>query len=472
MKEKFLKDLGIYGVSTLLVRLINFILIPVFARVLGPVSYGVLDLINVLTYITSVFVFLEMYQSVARFYNDGNSVEQKQIVSTGLWHYLYAIILLLIIVFLFQEELSVWLTESPDDKGIVYLAFVAAACMSLFNYLQTIQRFALQSTGYAMANVACVLSTVLVSIALVVYYDQGLKGVFIGQIAGAVVGIAFGIRKHIHELHGLPDRALWIKMLAFSSPLTISAVLLYLMNYIDRMMIKEILGLSSVGMYAVIFRIAAVPMLAMNIIGNSLLPHIYRDYKESKKVAEFGEIYHFIWLGGLLLIGWMAWLSPEIIRIMAGSQYSENTYLFPVMLISGFLLHYSYLFVGLFLDHKTRMNAYLYLLGLVFVFAINLCLLPVYGLAGSAIGSFCTALLILVTQFYFSQKAFYFPISIKTLVSQGLLVMIPLLLLFYWGYQHKSLDLLFRLVMASLITIVLLYFSRKSWLGLIKARQQ
>lgn len=471
MKEKFLKDLGIYGVSTLLVRLINFILIPVFARVLGPVSYGVLDLINVLTYITSVFVFLEMYQSVARFYNDGNREEQQQIISTGLWHYLYGILVLLFVVFLFQEELSIWLTDSPDDRGIVFLGFVATAFMALFNYLQTIQRFSLNSSGFAIANVACVLSTVLVSIAMVVYNEQGLKGVFIGQIAGAVVGIAFGIRKHIHDLHASPNRVLWLKMLTFSSPLIISAVLLYLMTYIDRMMIKEYLGLASVGIYAVIFRIAAVPMLVMNIVGNSLLPHIYRDYKEPKKVSEFGEIYHLIWLGGLLLIGWMAWLSPEIIRMMAGPQYINSAYLFPVMLISGFLLHFSYLLVGLFLDHKTKMNAYLYLLGLIFVFAINLYLLPVFGLAGSAISSFCTALLIMVTQFYFSQKAFYFPISIKTLIAQGLLTILPLLFLFYAGYQQKSPDLWFRLVMASLITIVMLYFSRKLWLPLMKLQR-
>lgn len=471
MREKFLKDLGIYGVSTLLVRLINFMLIPVFARVLGPVSYGVFDLINVLTYLTSVFVFLELYQAVARYYNDGSREEQQQIVSTGLWHYLFAGVVLLFIVYLLEEDLSIWLTHDADDKGIVYLAFAAAAIMALFNYLQHVQRFALQSSAYAMANVACVLTTVLVSIALVVYNDLGLKGVFMGQIAGGLVGMALGVRKNHHELRGSPNRTLWLKMLAFSAPLTLSAALLYLMNYIDRMMIKEYLGLAAVGMYAVIFRIAAVPMLAMNIVGNSLLPHIYRDYKDAKKVKEFGEIYHLIWLGGMLLIVWMAWLSPEIIYIMAGPQYSQYAYLFPVMLLSGFFLHFSYLLVGLFLDHKTKMNAYVYLLGLVFVFLINLLLLPVYGLAGSAISSLSTSLLILAIQFYLSQKAFYFPIAFRSMLMMGLVVLASTLYFFYLGYQQKSLDLVVRLVVVAIVTLTQLYLSRSilsTWLQALK----
>ncbi|MBK9686574.1 MAG: oligosaccharide flippase family protein [Saprospiraceae bacterium] len=68
MKDRFLKDLGIYGLTTMMVRLINFILIPVYARVLSQKEYGTMDLVTTITYVTSVFIFLELYQAVARFY--------------------------------------------------------------------------------------------------------------------------------------------------------------------------------------------------------------------------------------------------------------------------------------------------------------------------------------------------------------------------------------------------------------------
>lgn len=457
MKEKFLKDLGIYGISTLLVRLINFLLIPVYARVLSQDEYGAMDLINTLTYITGVFLFLEMYQAVSRHFAEATDDQRKKIVSTGLSHYLISMLPLWVLVWLVKDQLALWMIGNSNAGKTVLLAFGAAMSMAVFNYLQTVRRFALQSSAYALASITCVLTTVLVSIVMVVYAKQGLNGVFLGQLAGAAIGLVFSMHGQYNIYVISVDWKLWKELIRFSAPLTVSAVLLYLMNYIDRWLIKDQLGLAAVGIYAVVFRIAAVPMLVMNIVGNSLLPHIYRDYKDQQKTVEIGRLYYLIWSAGLLLVAWMAWLSPEIMLWMAGNTYSKHAYLFPIVLLSGFLLHYSYLFVGLYLSHKTHLTAYLYLAGLATVFLLNMLLLPGFGLAGTAISSIVTTGGILVFQYFASQKAYAFPIQLRPMFVNGVLTILPILVSFYLGYHHNFPDFFFRLAIAVVTSLALLY---------------
>ena len=58
-------------------------------------------------------------------------------------------------------------------------------------------------------------------------------------------------------------------------------------------------------------------MLVMNIVSNSLLPHYTESIKIGKNGLEIGRLYNLIWSAGLLLVAWMAWLSPEVVLWMA-----------------------------------------------------------------------------------------------------------------------------------------------------------
>lgn len=456
MKDRFLKDLGIYGLTTLLVRLINFILIPVYARVLTQKEYGTMDLITTITYVTGVFLFLELYQAVARFYAEAEGGDRQSIVSTGFTYYLLVAIPVLGLVALVNDHLALWLFNDPSLGRLIWLAIAAALALALFNYLQTIQRYALESTAYAIANVICVLSTVMTSIWLVVYQNYGLSGVFIGQIVGASVGLVYAIKSNARALISPLKLNLLKKMVFFSAPLTFAAVVLYLMNYIDRWLINDHLGIDAVGIYAVMFRIAAIPMLVMNIVSNSLLPHIYKEYNDPEKVQELGGLYENIWIGGAWMVSVLGLFSHEIIVLMAGFAYEGYIFLFPLILVSGFLLHFSYLFVGLYLQHKTHYSSIMYTGGLLLILVINSILLPIWGLAGSAISSIITTAVILISQWYYSQKAFYFPIRKAMIFNSAIVFFCPLIFVFIFEKIGEPLALHWRMLLFFGIS---LYFS-------------
>ncbi|MBK9686575.1 MAG: oligosaccharide flippase family protein [Saprospiraceae bacterium] len=314
-------------------------------------------------------------------------------MSTGLLYYILALVPILCFIGLTRNQLAHWFFGDPALGRLLWLAFAASMALALFNYLQTIQRYALESTAYSIANIICVLSTVLVSIWLVVYKLYGLEGVFIGQIVGALAGLVYATKSNLKALTNKPDFGLLKKMLIFSAPLTVAAVVLYLMNYIDRWLIKDFLGLDAVGIYAVMFRIAAVPMLAMNIVSNSLLPHIYREFKEPGRVRELGRLYLMIWVGG--------------------------------------------------------------------IFGLNWWLLPIWGIAGAAISSIVTTTSILISQWYFSQHAFYFPIRVGAVLTTALIAFLPLIVIFGLESSNQGVSLLLRAVFAVALTLVLSVYFKK-----------
>ena len=192
---------------------------------------------------------------------------------------------LLIVVWLIKDQLAMWLVGSRDDGNMVLLAFGSAMAMAVFNYLQTVRRYALESAAYALASIACVLTTVLVSIVLVVYAKQGLSGVFLHRAVGWRCNRIGGFNAGHYKASMVSiDWKMWKELIRFSAPLTVSAVLLYLMNYIDRWLIRRPSWFGSRRYLCCGLPIAAVPMLVMNIVSI----HCCLIYTESIKIGKSG----------------------------------------------------------------------------------------------------------------------------------------------------------------------------------------
>ena len=161
------------------------------------------------------------------------------------------------------------------------------------------------------------------------------------------------------------------------------------------------------------------------------------------------------------MVAVMGLFGNEVIEIMAGSQYSQYAYLFPIVLISGFLLHFSYLFVGLYLGDKTYFSAILYALGLAVIFGLNSWLLPIWGIAGAAISSIVTTASILISQWYFSQKAFYFPIQIVSVLKMAMLSFLPLFILFAIEWSTQEVSIIWRAIIAVVLSLAVAASFRK-----------
>lgn len=406
MIKHFLKDIGIYGFSGIIVRIITFLLIPLYVRVLDTEQLGVIDLIMVISSIAGVVLSLEIYQFIARFFSEYDEKQKQIFASTGLVFYVCTYLLFTAIIFTFSGPVSYYIFNAAGYESVLKLATISIFVTSIFNYFQNLLRYTLKSVSYSIANIVFTITTAGFSIYLVLFQKLGLQGVYFGQIIGGIMGLiisAFYNIKYI-SLTFCP-RSLY-KMLAFSLPLVLSGLSLYAITYIDRIFIKHFLTMSDLGIYGVAFRISAIPLIFLGFVTSSFVPIMYSKYTENETKSELEKIYRYTFFIGFAIITFINIFSFEIFAIITTPEY-ENAYkVAPFLLFSGFVMQFATMFLGLSLEGKTKIISYIYLLGFIISIILNILLIPHFGIIGAGMANSIVAIIIFCFQFYFSQKSY------------------------------------------------------------------
>ena len=120
----------------------------------------------------------------------------------------------------------------------------------------------------------------------------------------------------------------WKKALLFNLPLIPHYLSTYLLSSSDRLMISHLINDSATGFYSVAYSVASFATIMWSAINSSLIPFTYENCKKGnyKSIAKVTNVLLTVFAIGCLLI---IMLGPEVVAIMATSDYSEAIYVIP-----------------------------------------------------------------------------------------------------------------------------------------------
>ncbi len=284
-----------------------------------------------------------------------------------------------------------------------------------------------------------------------------LEGVYFGQIIGGSIGLilsAYYNKKYI-SISFYPN-ALRI-MLKFSLPLVSSGLALYAITFIDRIFIKQFLSLSELGIYGVAYRISSIPLIFIGFVTSSFVPLMYTKYKNTEIKAELEKIYRFTFFIGFVIITVISIFSLELFAIITTPEYESAYKVAPFLLFSGFLMQFATMFLGLSLTGKTKIIAYIYIIGFVVSVISNIVLIPVFGIMGAGIASSIVAVIIFTLQFYFSQKAYNIHFNYKPYIFSFLISITFSSFVVVFCTQILPITLLFKTISLLLYLLIILF---------------
>jgi O-antigen/teichoic acid export membrane protein len=430
MVNRFLKDSAIYGLSNLLTRGVVFLLIPIATRVFTPYDFGVVDILTIFATVVNVTVALEISQAVARFFTDATTKEKKiGYASTSLWFTLIAYTFFFTIAYKFSQSLSVRLFGTSSQDMVLRVALIAIWVNGLYYLIQNQLRWELKPIYYSYTNISFTVSNVATTVFLVLVAKWGVVSVFWGQVVGGLVGTLIGfwfVRSSYHLLFEWSK--LWT-MLRFSLPLVPSSLGVIVILYIDRMALKELMDLSSVGIFGVGYRIASITGLLMVTFQSSLTPLIYKNFRESDTPMELARIFRYFVAFALLLCLTLGLFAQEIMRLITTPDYYDGATVVP-LLAPAILLYNMYIFApGLSIAKQTGMIAIVNIICGIENMILNFALIPHWGIIGAALATFISSSSFFACYMITSQRTYYVPHKWKPL---GLSV-VCVLMIMYWG---------------------------------------
>jgi len=432
MIRRFARDAVVYGLAGVLVRGLNFLLLPLYARSLSADEIGVVDVLAIVIGFAQVTVALEVAQGFARHYVEASDDASRERLASTAYVFTFASFTLFAVVGLAGTDAITTYLLHGAGAGAVRIAIAVAWLGGLVQLALNEMRYQLRAAAYAVVSVASVAITVVAVSFFVVVEHAGPAGAFAGQAVGSALGLVVAIRARSRPLKLNISRLDLHRMLRFSLPLVPSSVGVLVLISIDRLTIDQVMTLADVGAFGVAYRLAQFVGLLVAGVQLALTPLIYLRYQAPETPGDLARLFRYFVAAALIVWVLVSTTAVPLLALLATDRYASVGRLV-ALLVPSILLANSYVFApGLTLSMKTRVSAGVNLAGALVNTLLNAVLVRQIGLAGAAIATVIATGLVFAGTMYFSNREYPVPygwrrLGMATGVTAGVVAAVELL---------------------------------------------
>lgn len=433
------KETAIYGLSSIIGKFLNYLLVPLYTYVLARTSdYGIVTNLYAWTALLLVILTYGMETGFFRFANR-EDYDPKQVYRTAFMALLTTSTIFAVLCVAFQHPIADFLGYADHSEFIAMMAVTVAldafACIP-FAYLRYQKRpllFAALKLLFVVLNIAFNL------LFLVVLKKNDVVYVFISNILATT----------IQTLCLLPfclprgARFSWPvlkEMLRYSLPLLVLGVAGIMNQTLDRILFPYLYPYddadAQLGIYGACFKVAMVMMMFTQAFRYAYEPFVFAKHKDRQSVEAYADaMKYYILFSFMIMMIVIFYL--DIFRYIIADSYWEGLKIVPVVL-------WTYIFQGVYfnlsfwykLTDETKWGAWFSLIGLVITFVLQVVFVPKIGYWASCGSSLVCYLTIMLLSYFIGQKKAPIPYDIKrigmyTVLTVGLLAVYYALRLYY-----------------------------------------
>ncbi|MDO4758583.1 MAG: oligosaccharide flippase family protein [Rikenellaceae bacterium] len=352
MLEKLAKQTAVYGISTILVRFLSYLLTPFYTRVFGPETYGIVTEVYALIPLALTLLTMGMESSYFRFTarveSETDDREERRrgkerVFRTTWGSTSLAALTFFGLVLILAQPISDWMgaayTSHPE-----YIAWVAA--IVLLDVMTAIPAAKLREENRALHFVAIKLLSVGLNVALAFAFglaglfesDFGVGWVFVANFVGSLAAL-LALLPATGWLWPSIDRKLLGRILCYSLPLLLGGLAGTANEFIDRQLIKWLVpegAMAELGIYGAITKIAVVMMLFYQMYRLAAEPFFLSNFKK-EEFKEMNAAAMKYYLMASMLIFLAIALFRDLFALIVGRDFREGIYILPVVLASNVL---------------------------------------------------------------------------------------------------------------------------------------
>ena len=452
------KETAIYGVSSIVGRFLNYLLVPVYTIALPASSGGYGVVTNIYAWVALILVLLTcgMETGFFRFANKGQD-DPMRVYSTTLLRVSIGSLVFVALGLLFLEPIAGWLEygEHPWYIGMMMIVVAMDAIQSIpFAYL----RYKKRPIKFA----ALKLLFIFLNIALNLFYYVILEGNDVGYaflfnlVCTSVVMVCM-----IPELRGFTyvlDKELLKRMLRYSLPLVILGVAGILNQVADKIIFPfvypdEAEATIQLGIYGAASKIAMIMAMFTQAFRFAYEPFVFGKSKEKDSREMYAQAMKFFIIFTLLaFLAVMFYL--DILRHVIGRDYWDGLRVVPIVMAAEiFMGIYFNLSFWYKLIDETRWGAYFSLTGCIILILMNIFLVPKYGYIACAWAGFTGYGVAMLLSYFVGQKKYPIQYDLKAI---GMYVLLAAVL--YVAAEYVSIDNIY-LRMAYRTVLLLLFIA-------------
>jgi O-antigen/teichoic acid export membrane protein len=405
------KHSAIYGLGGLVQRLLAVLLLPVYTRYLSPEDYGTVATLVALTTVLAIVLRLGISNAFFRFYYDSAEPAYRRLVlRTSFWFTMGMATVGLAAGLALSWAISTLLFGSSADAEVVAAAFVGLWAQMNYEQLTALFRAEERSTAFLAASLANIAITIVATLILVVGLDAGPLGVVVGSFTGTLL-VYVALLGYRREQLGLQlDRTLLREMNRFGLPLVPSAVFLWVTNFSDRFFLLELADRAEVGLYSVGVAIASAIVLLLTAFRTAWPAFAYSIEDDREARSAYAYVLTYLVLVTSWVAAALALVSPWLVEWMAAPAFARSADVvgplaFSVVAYAGYVV----VVIGVGRMRRTQFNWVVTGAAAAVNVALNLILIPPYGMMGAAVATIAAYVTMFLGMTWWAQRIFPVP---------------------------------------------------------------
>ena len=435
-------ETAIYGLSSILARVLNFMFVPIYTRMLTTAQYGVVSEFMAYIAILQVVLVLGLETGCFRFANKEDTDPAKVYPNALLAVFGLNLAFLAVIVG-FRGSIAAALGYDGYGAMVAYVAGILF-CDSITAILFAKLRQEHKSVKFAVIKTVKILTETGSNLLLFFLYPvfaaahpSNPLSVFVSPIPdfnypifAIFVSCIFCLVLFIPDLVRFRftfDRKVLGRMLLYSLPLMIASLPGVANDFLDRILFRYFdtsseVWQSSLGVYQAAVKLAVIMNLFIQMFRYAAEPFFFQRAKEKGSNKLYADVMeYFTAFCGLVLLGVVGYI--DIISLLLGRDFRIGLGVVPVMLLSYMLLGMLFnVSMWYKLSGKTNMAIWITLAGLVVTALVNVIFMPRFSYWASAFAHLASYLVMFILCAALGAK--YYPIPYKW----GRLLMIFLLM--------------------------------------------
>ncbi len=462
---------AIYGLSSVIARILNFLLVPFYTRVFTDTAeFGIIS--ELYAYVAFLIIILSYGMETAFFRFSSKHKDSNLVFSTSLISLITTSLLFAVLILIFYPQIATIIGYGEQEKFILLLGLVLSvdAIMAIpfarLRFMNKAFSFAIIKLINVSVNIFLNVFFLLIlpwlsdigyniNFAGIIYDPENRVGyVFLANLLASIFTLTFFLKDIIRS----EFRYSWTllkSMLIYSFPLLIGGLAGTVNEVIDRIMLRyrlpdNIDALEQIGIYGANIKIAVLMTLFIQMFRYASEPFFFSQEKSKDSLKLYATVLHYFTIFAVFIF-LVITLYIDFFKHIIGSNYHEGLNIVPIVLLGNLMLGiYFNLSVWYKLKEITFFSALFATGGALITVAINYFFIPYYGYMASAWGHFLSYFFMVVISFIVGR--YYYPIPYN--ISKILFYLFVGVGLFLISGVIDIEDIFYRLIINSLFIFI------------------
>jgi O-antigen/teichoic acid export membrane protein len=440
MLKKLASQTVLYGLSSIVGRFLNYLLVPLHTNVFigdaGVAEYGVQGWFYAVAGFMGVVYTYGMETTFFRF-TQQEGEDKERVFATSAWSLLVSSLVLSGSIILFATPLANATENVGRESYFIIFALIFAT-----DAITTIPFALLRQENKARQFATLKLLTIAINIGLNAFFylivpflnskgilqpldteGVSIRWIFIANLLGNLVIVPFFLKEYKLMLTGF-DSELWRRMIKYAMPVLVMGLAGMINEMLSRVMLKWLIADPKVaeyqnGIFSAVYKLSIIITLFIQAFRFSAEPFFFAQAKEQG--ADSRQVYarvmqYFMLVCATIFISVLLFL--PIVQRFIGESYREGLPVVPILLMANvFLGAYYNLSIWYKLTDRTMMGAWVAMAGAAITIVLNWWWIPTQGYVGAAWSTLICYFAMAMISYILGQKYFPVPYPMRRIIS-------------------------------------------------------